>query len=50
MVNFDWYHAHTASQHDRHEVKEWVQALGVANYQFNDANPNGLSVMLMKPI
>ncbi len=50
MVNFDWYHAHTASQHDREEVEEWLKALGVVDYQFNDANPNGLSVMLMKPI
>ena len=34
----------------REEVEEWLKALGVADYQFNDANPNGLSVMLMKPI
>ena len=50
MVNFDWYHADTASQHDREEVEEWLKALGGVDYQFNDANPNGLSVMLMKPI
>jgi SAM-dependent methyltransferase/uncharacterized protein YbaR (Trm112 family) len=49
MVNFDWYHAHTASQHERDEVEHWLKGLGVTNYKFNDANPNGLSVLLEKP-
>jgi SAM-dependent methyltransferase/uncharacterized protein YbaR (Trm112 family) len=49
MVNFDWYHPHHAWQHDREEVEGWLQALGVKDYVFNDANPNGLSVLLTKP-
>jgi SAM-dependent methyltransferase len=50
MVNFDWYHPHTASQQDRDEVEQWLEALGTSNYKFNDANPNGLSVLLKKPL
>jgi len=49
MVNFDWYHPHHAWQHTEAEVKGWLEELGVAAYQFNDANPNGISVLLTKP-
>jgi SAM-dependent methyltransferase len=50
MVNFDWYHPHNAWQHTEEEVEGWIKDLGVRQYQFNDANPNGISVMLTKPI
>ena len=49
MVNFDWYHPHHAWQHTPEEVANWLSALGVKEFQFNDANPNGISVMLRKP-
>jgi SAM-dependent methyltransferase len=49
MVNFDWYHPHNAWQHTEDEVEGWLEDLGVTNYQFNDANPNGISVLLTKP-
>jgi ubiquinone/menaquinone biosynthesis C-methylase UbiE len=49
MVNFDWYHPHHAWQHTEEEVRDWLGELGVAAYQFNDANPIGLSVLLTKP-
>lgn len=49
MVNFDWYHPHTAWQHDEAEVRGWLDDLGVEEFTFNDANPNGISVMLRKP-
>lgn len=49
MVNFDWYHPHNAWQHTQDEVEGWMKALGVKDYVFNDANPNGLSVLLTKP-
>lgn len=49
MVNFDWYHPHHAWQHTPEEVANWLSALGVREFQFNDANPNGISVMLRKP-
>lgn len=49
MVNFDWYHPHNAWQHTQGEVEDWLKALGVREYVFNDANPNGLSVLLTKP-
>jgi SAM-dependent methyltransferase/uncharacterized protein YbaR (Trm112 family) len=49
MVNFDWYHAHTAWQHTEAEVKGWIEELGVRGYAFHDANPNGISVLLSKP-
>jgi len=49
MVNFDWYHPHDAWQHSEAEIEEWMQGLGVGDYQLNNANPNGLSVMLRKP-
>ena len=49
MVNFDWYHPHTAWQHSKEEVGEWLRGLGVRDYSFQDANPNGLSVLLTKP-
>jgi SAM-dependent methyltransferase len=49
MVNFDWYHPHNAWQHDEAEVVGWLKALGVVDYAINDANPNGISVLLTKP-
>lgn len=49
MVNFDWYHPHNAWQHTEYEVEEWLKELGVKEYQFNNANPNGISVLLKKP-
>jgi SAM-dependent methyltransferase len=49
MVNFDWYHPYHAWQHTDKEVKGWLEELGVEQYQFNEANPNGISVVLTKP-
>jgi SAM-dependent methyltransferase len=49
MVNFDWYHPHNAWQHTDEEVEGWLKDLGVKTYRFNDANPNGISVLLTKP-
>jgi len=49
MINFDWYHPHDAWQHTLEEVEGWLITLGIRNYKFNDANPNGLSVLLTKP-
>lgn len=49
MVNFDWYHPHNAWQHTQEEVEGWLKHLGVETYQFNDSNPNGISVLLTKP-
>lgn len=49
MVNFDWYHPHNAWQHTEEEVELWLQELGVKEYQFTQANPNGISVLLRKP-
>lgn len=49
MVNFDWYHPHNAWQHTREEVEGWLRDLGAREWVFNDANPNGLSVLLTKP-
>jgi SAM-dependent methyltransferase len=49
MVNYDWYHPHHAWQHTREEVQGWLDALGVAEFSFQDANPNGLSVLLRRP-
>lgn len=49
MVNFDWYHPHDAWQHTEEEVAGWLNDLGVDQYQFNRANPNGISVLLTKP-
>lgn len=49
MVNFDWYHPHNAWQHTRAEVTAWLEAMGVREFSFNDANPNGISVLLRKP-
>lgn len=49
MVNFDWYHPLSAWQHSEDEVRGWLTELGVTEYQFNDANPNGISVLLRKP-
>jgi len=50
MVNFDWYHPHNAWQHTEEEVTEWLHELGVKDYQFNPANPNGISVLFTKPL
>jgi SAM-dependent methyltransferase len=49
MVNFDWYHPHNAWQHSEEEVRGWLKDLGVTEFQVNDANPNGISVLLTKP-
>lgn len=49
MVNFDWYHPHNAWQHTEKEVEDWLKELGVTSYDFNDSNPNGISVLLTKP-
>jgi SAM-dependent methyltransferase len=49
MINFDWYHPHHAWQHTEQEVEGWLVGLGVRDYKFNDANPNGISVLLTKP-
>lgn len=49
MVNYDWYHPHNAWQHSEDEVEGWLKDLGVGEYQFNDSNPNGISVLLRKP-
>jgi SAM-dependent methyltransferase/uncharacterized protein YbaR (Trm112 family) len=48
MVNFDWYHPHDAWQHTEEEVRGWLDELGVREFQFNNANPNGISVLLTK--
>lgn len=49
MVNYDWYHPHFAWQHTDDEVIGWLKALGVDDWSINDANPNGISVLLRKP-
>lgn len=49
MVNFDWYHPHNAWQHSQDEVEGWLLALGATDYSFQDANPNGISVLVRKP-
>lgn len=49
MVNFDWYHPHDAWQHTEDEVRGWLRDFGVTDYAINDANPNGISVLLRKP-
>jgi SAM-dependent methyltransferase len=49
MVNFDWYHPHHAWQHTQEEVAGWLAELGIAEYRFNDSNPNGISVLLTRP-
>jgi SAM-dependent methyltransferase len=48
MVNFDWYHPHHAWQHTQSEVESWLYELGAQEWHFNNANPNGLSVILTK--
>jgi arsenite methyltransferase len=48
MVNFDWYHPHHAWQHTEEEVAGWLAELRVEQFQFNPANPNGISVLLHK--
>lgn len=49
MVNFDWYHPHNAWQHTQGEVEGWLRDLGATEWQVNDANPNGISVLVTKP-
>lgn len=49
MVNFDWYHPQYAWQHSREEVEAWLRDLGATEIRFNDANPNGISVIVRKP-
>jgi SAM-dependent methyltransferase len=49
MVNFDWYHPHDAWQHTADEVEGWLRELGAEKFQFNDANPNGISALVTKP-
>lgn len=48
MVNFDWYHPHNAWQHTQDEVEGWLRDLGAAEWRFNDANPNGISVLVTR--
>jgi SAM-dependent methyltransferase len=50
MINFDWYHPHHAWQHSRDEVEGWLDEMGVQERSFQDANPNGLSVLIRKPM
>ncbi len=50
MVNFDWYHPHNAWQHTQQEVESWLRDLGAKQWQVNDANPNGISVLVTKPV
>lgn len=50
MVNFDWYHPHNAWQHTQDEVECWLRNLGAEEWQVNDANPNGISVLVTKPL
>lgn len=50
MVNFDWYHPHNAWQHTQDEVEGWLRDLGAKEWQVNDANPNGISVLVTKPV
>jgi SAM-dependent methyltransferase len=50
MVNFDWYHPHNAWQHTQEEVEDWLRDLGAKEWQVNDANPNGISILLTKPL
>ncbi|MZP29506.1 methyltransferase domain-containing protein [Heliobacterium undosum] len=49
MVNYDWYHPHFAWKHTEQEIAGWLEELGCKEYKFNDANPNGISVLLKKP-
>ncbi len=49
MVNFDWYHPHNAWQHSEIEVRGWLEELGVEDFAFHPANPNGISCLLRKP-
>ncbi len=49
MVNFDWYHPHDAWQHTQEEVRGWLDELGAREFRFNDANPNGISVLVTRP-
>ena len=44
----DWL-PHNAWQHTEEEVTGWLHSLGVTEFTFHPANPNGLSVLLRKP-
>ncbi len=48
MVNFDWYHPHHAWQQTEEEVGRWLEELGVSEFRFHPANPNGISALLRK--
>ncbi|HUS39612.1 MAG TPA: class I SAM-dependent methyltransferase, partial [Pirellulales bacterium] len=50
MMNFDWYHPQYAWQHTEDEVCGWLADFGVENFQIHPANPNGISVLLTKPV
>lgn len=50
MINYDWYHPHHAWQHTEEEVTVWLTDLGVKDFNIYDANPNGLSVLVTKPL
>ena len=49
MVNFDWYHPHNAWQHTPEDVEDWLRELGATEWKLNNANPNGISVLMTKP-
>lgn len=49
MVNFDWYHPALASQHTPDEVEAWMEELAITEWSLQEANPNGISVLLRKP-
>ena len=48
MVNFDWYHPNTASQHTVEQVEAWIKEFGIEKYDIYIANPNGINVFLYK--
>ena len=48
MVNFDWYHPHHAWQQTEEEVGRWLEELGVSEFRFHPANPNGISALVRK--
>ena len=50
MVNFDWYHPHNAWQHSQDEVEGWLRDLGATEFSFQNANPNGISTLVRKPL
>jgi hypothetical protein len=50
MVDFDCYYPDRAWQHTDAELAGWLKKLGLVDHRFNDANPNGISVLLTKPL